>query len=71
MPEELKPFHELTEKEWQNLVSQKLTWEEVRKKHPGPKWCSEGFIAGITKFGFCLSLYRAVNIESIQFIGRA
>jgi hypothetical protein len=31
----------------------------------------EGFRAGITKFGFCLALYIAVKIESIQFIGRA
>jgi len=31
----------------------------------------EGFRAGINKFMFCLALYIAVKIESIQFIGRA
>ena len=31
----------------------------------------EGFRAGITKFAFCLALYIAVKIKSIQLIGRA
>jgi hypothetical protein len=35
----IKYFHKLTEEEFDELVKQKMTWEEVAKKYQQPKWC--------------------------------
>jgi len=35
----IKYFHELTEAEFEALVAKKLTYEELVKNYPQPKWC--------------------------------
>ena len=37
---EIKPFHELTEAEFNEICEEKMTWAECAEKYPQPKWCS-------------------------------
>ncbi len=36
----IKYFHELTEKEFNELCKTPLTWEECVKEYPRPEWCA-------------------------------
>jgi len=36
----IKPFHELTEAEFNEICEEKMTWAECAEKYPQPKWCS-------------------------------
>ena len=36
----IKYYHELTKEEFAKLEEQKLTWGQVAKDYPQPKWCS-------------------------------
>ena len=36
----MKYFHELTKKEYKKLVKEKITYAELAKRHPQPKWCN-------------------------------
>ena len=35
----IKPFMELTKKEFKSLAKQKMTYAELAEKYPQPKWC--------------------------------
>ena len=32
-------FHELSDYEFQCLIEERITYEEVQKRHPQPSWC--------------------------------
>lgn len=34
-----KPFHKLSEAEFEALMEGGATWEQVAKEHPQPEWC--------------------------------
>ena len=36
----MKYFHELTKKDYKKLVKEKITYEELAKRHPQPPWCN-------------------------------
>jgi len=36
----IKPFHKLTRMEFDKLVEQGITWEEMAQLYPQPVWCS-------------------------------
>lgn len=41
MKTQIKYFHELSAAEWEQIKADGCTWQEVREKYPGPKWCKE------------------------------
>ena len=44
----IKYFHRLTKKEFEALYRKKLTWGEIAKDYPQPKWCGyPGALDGI------------------------
>lgn len=48
-----KPFHELTDAEFDALAESGATWTQVAEKHPQPKWC--GYPQALSGLG-CWSL---------------
>lgn len=36
----IKYFHELTKEEFKTIVEGKITYEQLAKKYPQPKWCN-------------------------------
>lgn len=40
MPIRKKYFHELTKADYKKLVKEKITYAELAKRHPQPKWCN-------------------------------
>jgi len=36
----VKYYHELTKKEYSELVKKKLTWSQLEKLYPQPDWCN-------------------------------
>ena len=36
----MKYFHEITKEDYNKLVRKKMTYAELAKRHPQPKWCS-------------------------------
>lgn len=35
----LIPFHKISDERWEELKAQGITWGELGKLHPAPKWC--------------------------------
>ena len=50
----IKFFHKLTKGEFEVLITKKLTWEEVAKDYPQPKWC--GYPDAVSGVMGCWSL---------------
>jgi hypothetical protein len=35
----LKPFHEMSDSNWQELLESKATWNDIMKEYAQPEWC--------------------------------
>jgi len=35
----VKPFHELNEDEFKEIIKEGMTWKECAEKYPQPDWC--------------------------------
>jgi len=48
-----KPFHELTDEEYQAILDLNITYEQLNEMHPQPEWC--GYPHALSGLG-CWSL---------------